>query len=330
MMTQAESAKTQSHNCPICSSTELSHEQDFSHGDSSFSLLSCSKCGTQHWYPLEHPGAEYYEDAAQDMYEERHKLRKEIRDVRFLKFLNDFKSKLKSKKVLDIGCSDGLLLQKISQEGSNVWGIDIDRKAIEIAKARGLEDIYCESLDDFLTRAASENLKFDLIVMFDVLEHMTYPNNVLNSLKSILNDGGEIVGTVPNRNRYLVNRIKTDFPPHHFYRFSRESLKSLFSQCGYSVNKIDIFEYGYTRKFLVTYLIDAYKKIFSKKSLETNEKEYLKKTTLTPAKSKEDSSNKVKLSRQSARFLIKCLGPFSILIEYPLSKGFKLYFSIRK
>ncbi|WP_342597134.1 class I SAM-dependent methyltransferase [Cyanobacterium aponinum UTEX 3222] len=310
-----------SHSCPVCGSPDLVLKKSFmrkhlgSEGTTyTYELYQCDKCLNQHWSPLKHPGKEYYENENDSIYADMHKGRTKIVEERHLKFFSDYDNLPKSR-ILDIGCSDGLVLDQLKKMGHEVWGIDIDSISTQIAKNRGLENIFCMQWSDFLNLARKKNLQFDLITMFDVLEHVTDPVTFLNEINLLLKDGGSIVITVPNRERYLRDFIKTDFPPHHFFRFNEKSLRELAFISGYKVSKMNIIQYGYTSK-IATNLLSK----LVKNKIKNKQKQKQPFTTNEP-EIQDHSNSKLKLIKLIQNLLFIPTFPLEIIF----SKGYKIY-----
>jgi len=113
---------------------------------------------------------------------------------------------LKGKKVLDIGCAFGGLLNEFEKAGASCFGIDISEFAIKRCRER-FPSIKAE-IADSINIPFSE--KFDLIVCFGTLglvkkeEHQKTLENIYNSLSS----GGRFVGNAPNAKRpYLMDIV---------------------------------------------------------------------------------------------------------------------------
>lgn len=70
------------------------------------------------------------------------------------------------------------------------------------------------SFDNFFEYAKSEGLKFDVITFFEVIEHLTDLKKFLNQVRELLNDGGIVIASTPDRNRFLADltRLDLDFP----------------------------------------------------------------------------------------------------------------------
>lgn len=239
--------------CPVCDGRALDRILTFRDPRSlaDFTLLHCGRCGLRHWSPLVHPQGDYYEDEAQAMYRAIHEGRRDGSvDPRYQRFLRDFGT-ARGRRLLDVGCSDGSLMALFEARGNQCVGIDIDRRAVQLAQARG-RDARVELLDDF---AAGSPEKFDFVTMFDVLEHLTDPVGTLRTVRRLLAPNGLLVATVPNRDRAFVNLVNSDFPPHHFLRFDPMSLRACVERADFAVTKIEGFEFGYAGPALVAHFL---------------------------------------------------------------------------
>jgi 2-polyprenyl-3-methyl-5-hydroxy-6-metoxy-1,4-benzoquinol methylase len=108
------------------------------------------------------------------------------------------------KEILDIGCRDGQLTSTY-HEGNNVTGVDIDSKALELAKKNlGINTIHADlNADwDFLN-----GKKFDVIVSCEFLEYIYFPEVAMERVKILLKEGGLFVGTIPHAYS-IQSRIK--------------------------------------------------------------------------------------------------------------------------
>lgn len=132
--------------------------------------------------------------------------------------------------ILDAGCGCGYLTSLIKKRypKSTVFGIDYSDEGIRIAKSKN-EDIFFEikNLNEKL------NQSFDLIFCTSVLEHLKYPEDILNNLISHLNPGGKIIITVPNG--------RLDFFEGHIHFWSPESWL-LFINKNIIIEKKSIYE----------------------------------------------------------------------------------------
>ncbi len=176
------------------------------------------------------------------MYAAMHDGRREAtKDARLTKILTDFGDG-PPKRVLDVGCADGLLLSEFQDRGHEVLGIDIDQRSLTVATSRGVRVLHT-TVEELST--SPEQLRFDVVCMSDVLEHLTEPVGALRAARALLAPGGHLVGTVPNRNRLFANLVTSDFPPHHFLRFDEPSLDQCLSAAELKLERTEVFEFGY-------------------------------------------------------------------------------------
>lgn len=133
-----------------------------------------------------------------------------------------------NKKVLDIGCRDGVLTKEFAKN-NKVLGIDIDSVALQEAKKRlGIETKQADLNGSWDIPSSS----FDVVVAGEVLEHLYFPKVVAKKAKNSLKEGGLFVGSVPNvfnlKNRirlFLGQKNKTPLSdPTHINHFSRKEL----------------------------------------------------------------------------------------------------------
>jgi SAM-dependent methyltransferase len=162
-------------------------------------------------------------------------------------FFKHFPSNVRGK-LLDVGCGDGRFLRHAKEQGFEVWGIDFDKKSVEnVKRSLGIDTVFAMSLEEFYEYAKEKNLKFDVIIFFEVLEHQDKPREFLERVKGLLKEGGYIAGSVPNRERLFVEiywkYFHGDHPPHHFLRFSKSSLEKALNFSGFKdveVYKLDL------------------------------------------------------------------------------------------
>lgn len=148
--------------------------------------------------------------------------------------------------VLDVGCSVGnfgALLK--SKRGIQVWGVEADAEAAEIASRR-LDGVYSGQFGSDLVLT---DKKFDCIVFNDVLEHMVDPYGALEYARGLLELNGKIVASIPNvryfGNIWLLIVHKsweyTDtgiLDRTHLRFFTKKSIHSMFTALGFDIESI--------------------------------------------------------------------------------------------
>ncbi len=139
------------------------------------------------------------------------------------------------KEVLDIGCRDGQLTSAYS-EGNNVTGVDVDQSALERAnKNHGIKIVHADLNADWVF---DDGKKYDAVVSCEFLEHIYFPETVMEKIKNLLKEDGVFVGTVPHafamqsRVKYLLGR-KDGTPlqdPTHINQFTHQEFKSMLER----------------------------------------------------------------------------------------------------
>jgi 2-polyprenyl-3-methyl-5-hydroxy-6-metoxy-1,4-benzoquinol methylase len=130
--------------------------------------------------------------------------------------------------LLEIGCGKGFFLQKLFHF-SKTLGIDINRDAVEICRNKGL--------NVSLERIESIEHKFDAIVSFEVLEHISNAKDFITNICKLLSPGGTLILAVPNPESYLreFEYILLDMPPHHLTKWSKRTFYYMASQFGLEI-----------------------------------------------------------------------------------------------
>ena len=109
----------------------------------------------------------------------------------------------KNKKVLDMGCRDGILTRHFIEQ-NEVTGLDIDQLALESCKKNlNIETIWA----DFSLQIPLPTSSFNVVIAGEVIEHLPYPEITISEVSRILKPGGLFVGSVPN-SYHLKNRLR--------------------------------------------------------------------------------------------------------------------------
>ena len=144
-------------------------------------------------------------------------------------------------KLLDVGCGFGYFL-KLCEKQTNwkLYGVDISEYAIQNAK-KILKTAELKVIDANKGFPFNDNY-FDIITLFDVIEHVKSPFNVLKECYRVLKPNGLICITTPNLNAVARLWKGDDWygfsDPTHIYLFTPSSLKFLVEQVGFKIEMV--------------------------------------------------------------------------------------------
>jgi len=139
-------------------------------------------------------------------------------------------------KLLDVGCATGNFLYEMSKhKGWEVMGVEPDHYASSYARQRlGLDVRTCTLREANLPADA-----FDVITMWNVLEHLHHPMAALIEVHRILKKGGWFVFSIPNvegLEARLFGPLWMGWEmPRHLYLFPRSTLTRMLSDVGLKI-----------------------------------------------------------------------------------------------
>lgn len=130
-------------------------------------------------------------------------------------------------KIIDVGCGEGALLSFAKDQGyQDLTGYDMSEEQVLLAKKMGLHQVYLGEAIPALCELADHSI--DVIVSFDVIEHMTKPEVIRFSreVHRVLKLGGKWIIHTLNAESPFFGRIRYgDFT--HENGFTKDSIKQL-------------------------------------------------------------------------------------------------------
>jgi 2-polyprenyl-3-methyl-5-hydroxy-6-metoxy-1,4-benzoquinol methylase len=139
--------------------------------------------------------------------------------------------------LLEIGCGKAGFL-RLADQYFDVEGMDISQYAIQAIRPHFGDRVRVGNIEQHPLPAA----RYDVIAVFNILEHLRQPNQVIKRLSNALNPGGLVIGSVPNNQSLvggLVTRIGNFFDRTHVSTFVPGVWQHLFAHAGF--NSIDFF-----------------------------------------------------------------------------------------
>ncbi|HUG33826.1 MAG TPA: class I SAM-dependent methyltransferase [Anaerolineales bacterium] len=179
---------------------------------------------------------------------------------------------LSNARVLEIGCGGGLFLSLLKEQGAEVTGIELSDSRAQYAKTKHELEIHKRPIeDDFWQKEYIDH--FDAVTLWDVIEHVNFPFQTLQSAVNVLKAGGLLLIDTPCRDGFyhqfgvftyrltggrfptFLNAMYSSHLFGHKQIFSTTEMKQLFEAAGLEV--IDLhkfhelsFPYGFYLKKL--------------------------------------------------------------------------------
>ena len=152
-----------------------------------------------------------------------------------LGFFSDF---TKNDVVLDIGCSSGSYSIKLAEKVKLIFGLDYDKKSLDIANRRITKPMKEKISFKFVNIEHGLDFPesyFDKILFIDVIEHLNKRDYILNEIKRVLKKNGLMYLSAPNRQTsWKLFKKKTGLfffdDKDHKIEYTKDELFSLFNQ----------------------------------------------------------------------------------------------------
>ncbi len=225
--------------CPACGRAS-SHTFRFRINDCD--ILQCRECGlgrteTSAFDPAAYYTDDYFSGRRSDGYSDylgaEPVLRREF--ARSVDFIRRYRE---GGKLLELGCAYGFFLMEAARY-FDVAGIELAAQAADHGRRAGLNVLQGVADAANLGRIGH----VDVIVLFDVIEHLPQPRETLALCCQHLNPGGIIVITTGDFGSTVASlagaRWRLMTPPQHLWFFTQESMRRLSADLGLSVEQVD-------------------------------------------------------------------------------------------
>ena len=199
--------------CCVCGSDDatpvgVGEDYEYCTSADAFLAVQCAVCGLVYLNPR--PDASEFEtiyppnyhafDFSEKDFGIIYKIRARLEAKRLLSWCEDLPN---DARILDVGCGDGFHLNLLKKYGIKTWvleGVDLDKRAVEMAEKSGLK-IHLGTIETLDLPTAS----FDLAFMVQTIEHVEQPSEILAAIKNVLKSGGKLVVVTDNTDVNAAN-----------------------------------------------------------------------------------------------------------------------------
>jgi len=233
----ATNEQLSSRQCLLCGS--LRHRVVFREFD--IDILQCLEC--RHVFSS-FPADPHYDGFwGAEVADEDHSYWRKARDRMYQDFLKKFLTS-RSGRLLDMGCGLGFFVRSVARLANwEAYGCEISPAAVQYAREKlGLDKIICSRLEDVDLPPRS----FDIITMWDVIDHILHPDPLLRHCHALLRDGGICFLRTPNVNiqllRARINKLTRGMQPNidyvqardHAHHYSMSTVRKLLERNGFT------------------------------------------------------------------------------------------------
>jgi 2-polyprenyl-3-methyl-5-hydroxy-6-metoxy-1,4-benzoquinol methylase len=198
-------------------------------------IVTCRECGyvyaNPRWDSADVLAA--YGDVEDSTYAEE----REGRELTFSKHLADMEKRIgpaNGRSLLDVGAYIGVFVEVAREAGWNAYGVEPSRWAVEVAHKRGLPVI--EGTQD---ADALQGMQFDVVTLWDVIEHVDDPADEIRKAYQLLKPGGTIVVHTMDIDSLMSRLMQGRWPwlmDMHIHYFSQQTLQAMLRQAGFTIN----------------------------------------------------------------------------------------------
>lgn len=168
--------------------------------------------------------------------------------------LNQLDKVDRNSKILDIGCSSGILLAELSQIGfklDNLFGIDISENAISNCQKTGLTNTFVMNAQNITL-----DQKFDIIIASDCLEHLEDDEKALKNWNNLLKPKGLAYIFVP---AFMSLWSKHDEVNMHFRRYKRNELRNKLKNNYFDIIKSSFWNFSLFTPITIARFLSRFK-----------------------------------------------------------------------
>lgn len=159
---------------------------------------------------------------------------------------------LENGKVLDVGCGSGDRLDVFRKRGFDSYGVEVSASAEHARGKMGLDVVRSD-----LAGACFPDGFFDIVTLYNVLEHLHDPREALKEINRITKPGGYLVVQVPNTGslqfKIFGKRWAAIEPPRDLFYFRTGLVRMMLSEEGFGVVSVDgSFHWFHPPTFTIT------------------------------------------------------------------------------
>ncbi len=198
-----------------------------------FRIVECTGCGLTYSNPI------YPPDEILQLYRAAHYILEPQLDNMLKDYVRQFQQALplapSRRRLLEIGCASGFFLKAARAAGfEEVVGVEPGRQAVANAAA----DIRGAIVNNVFRGEQFEPESFDCVCLFQVLDHLLDPLDLVRNVFRVLRPGGVLLAVNHNIRSRFARALGERCPMYdveHIYLFNPATISALLTRCGFQV-----------------------------------------------------------------------------------------------
>ncbi len=209
-------------------------------------LYICSDCQVLYMDPID----SNLDELCADVIDNDYLASWEERSFNFKDHINELVTFISKGQLLDIGCYAGIFLEEAKNVGFQVTGIEPSKWAADYARTR----VGCAVHQGIFEKYDLINSKFDVITIWDVIEHLSDPRLSLKKTFELLNPGGIVAISTHDIDSIFAKILGKRYPwlmRFHLVHFSPKSLSRLLTSLGFNIESILFYKKPLSIKYFL-------------------------------------------------------------------------------
>ena len=230
--------------CPICGSPErilkfpstlnsaAANVNDYVGTNTGYAkyhdMYQCSACQVLYMDPIDSG----LDDLCSDVVDADYLTSWDDRALIFRDHLKYLKNHIKHGKLLDVGCYAGIFLNEAKREGFDVTGVEPSKWAAQYAQNK----VNCSVYQGMFNSVGISDGSFDVVTIWDVIEHLANPRESVEKAFSLLRTGGYIAITTHDIESVFSRLMGGRYPwlmRFHLVHFSPKTLTKMLEATGF-------------------------------------------------------------------------------------------------
>lgn len=220
--------------------------------------FACPSCSFRFSLPDRNPNFETTYDELEDNYKEYLKKQSKEKNTfkRYLKWIESFVALRENLNILEIGCGSGAFFSFIEQNRSiKITGLEPSKSIYSVFNLNS-KNIFCKTLEEF---AETEYEHFDVVIFFEVLEHLDNIPEFFCNLEKVTKKDSYIFFSIPVSDSFIariMGKYWHQYQKYHLSFFNKKSLSTYLENSPFRILDSRSISRTISLNYLLSYFLN--------------------------------------------------------------------------